>query len=107
MKNAFILAEQIRKQLCLYIPYQGDKAETEVFAGLLKEAEMLDLAYYLGLLFLGEQKLSLTFTNFPLALQLDHFSRRLWVFFSVPGIFIYPKFIHSWHLFDFTNKKNF
>ena len=29
----------------LYIPYRGDKAETEVFSGLLKEAKMLDLAY--------------------------------------------------------------
>ena len=43
----------------LYIPYRGDKAETEVFSGLLKEAKMLDLAYNLGLLFLGQQKLSL------------------------------------------------
>ena len=43
----------------LYIPYRGDKAETEVFSGFLKEAKMLDLAYILGLLFLGEQKLSL------------------------------------------------
>ena len=44
---------------CLYIPYRGDKTETEVFSGFLKEAKMLDLAYNLGLLFLGEQKLSL------------------------------------------------
>ena len=41
----------------LFIPYRGDKAETEVFSGFLKEAEMLDLAYNLGLLFLGKQRL--------------------------------------------------
>ena len=44
---------------CLCIPYRGDKTETEVLSGFLKEAKMLDLAYNLGLLFLGEQKLSL------------------------------------------------
>ena len=43
----------------MYIPYRGDKTETEVFSGFLKEAKMLDFAYNLGLLFLGEQKLSL------------------------------------------------
>ena len=43
----------------LYIPNRGDKAEIEVSSGFLKEAEMLDLAYNLGLLFLGEQGLSL------------------------------------------------
>ena len=58
MKNVFIWTEQITKHM-LFIPYRGDKAETEVFSGLLKEAEMLDLAYNLGLLFLGEQRLSL------------------------------------------------
>ena len=58
MKNVFILTEQITKHM-LFIPYRGDKAETEVFSGFLKEAEMLDLAYNLGLLFLGEQRLSL------------------------------------------------
>ena len=41
----------------LYIPYRGDKAETEVFPGFLKEAKMLDLAYILGLLLLGKQRL--------------------------------------------------
>ena len=93
----------------LYIPYRGDKAETEVFSGFLKEAKMLDLAYIIGLLFLGEQKLSLkvceNLQTFLSLYQLNHFSRCLWVFFSVPDIFIYPKFIHSLHLFDFTNKK--
>ena len=39
------------------MPYRGDKTETEVFSGFLKEAKMLDLAYNLGLLFLGEQNL--------------------------------------------------
>ena len=58
MKNAFILAEQIRKHMFLYTAPRG-KAETEVFSGFLKEAKMLDLAYNLGIFFLGEQKLSL------------------------------------------------
>ena len=56
MKNVFILTEQITKHM-LFIPYRGDKAETEVFSGFLKEAEMLDLAYNLGLLFFGKQRL--------------------------------------------------
>ena len=59
MKNEFILTEQITENMCLYIRYRGDKAETEVFCRFLKEAEMLDFAYILGLLFLGEQRLSL------------------------------------------------
>ena len=48
--------KQITKHM-LYIPNRGDKAEIEVSSGFLKEAEMLDLAYNLGLLFLDEQRL--------------------------------------------------
>ena len=49
--------KKITKHMFVYtLPRQQDR-NTAVFSSLLKEAKMLDLAYNVGLLFLGEQGL--------------------------------------------------
>ena len=56
MKNEFILTEKITKHMFVYtVP--REQGRTEVFSSFLKEAKMLEPAYNLGLLFLGEQRL--------------------------------------------------
>ena len=51
--------KKITKHVFVYtLPRQQDR-NTAVFSSLLKEAKMLDLAYNVGLLFLGEQGLLL------------------------------------------------
>ena len=77
MKHVRVYINRTNYKTCLYISYRGDKTETVVFSGFLKEAKMLNLEHILGLLFLGEQKLWLKacekFTNFPLALSIKPF----------------------------------
>ena len=102
MKNVFILTEKITKHMFVYTLPRGQDRNWSFLRS--KNAWSRIYPWYL---FLGEQMLWLKVCKnlqiFLWLYRLNHFSRCLWVwdkffFFSVPGIFIYPKFRHSFHL---------